>query len=81
MRTSLPGVRVTTPLALGALIRERRKASGTTLVDAAALAGVSVRFLHEVEHGKRTASIGKLLQILERIGLEVWVLPRGAAPR
>lgn len=77
--TSLPekAAPIRSPQALGALIRQRRKQSGVTLVEAAGLSGVGVRFLHELEHGKKTASLGKALQVLERMGLEVWVAPRG----
>jgi HTH-type transcriptional regulator/antitoxin HipB len=69
------------PKTVGRAIRERRKKSGVTLTQAAGLAGVGVRFLHELEHGKPTASIGKALQVLERMGLEVWIVPRGTPLR
>ena len=70
-------VLVRDPKTIGRVIRERRKKSRVTLTQAAGLAGVGVRFLHELEHGKPTASIGKALQVLERMGLEVWIVPRG----
>lgn len=62
---------------LGKLIREHRKASGIGLVEAAGLSGVGVRFLSELERGKPTAALGKALKVLERMGLEVRVTPRG----
>ena len=65
------------PIALGRLIRQRRKEQRITLAEAAGLTGVGVRFLHELERGKATASLGKTLQVLERMGLEVWVAARG----
>lgn len=69
--------RVTTVAELGQLIRGTRKSSGARLVDAAAFAGVGIRFLHELERGKQTAEIGKAFKVLERLGLEVWIVPRG----
>lgn len=66
--------------ALGATIRELRKQSGFTLAEAAGVCGVGVRFLLELEHGKPTASLGKTLQVLDRMGLEVWVKTRGQGP-
>lgn len=62
---------------IGAWVHHARTSSGVTLVDAAALSGVGVRFLHELEHGKPTASLGKVLQVLKRMGLEVEIRPRG----
>lgn len=65
---------------LGRLVRRRRKESGVPQADAAALSGVGSRFLSELERGKQTAELGKALTVLQRLGLEVWVLPRGQAP-
>jgi transcriptional regulator with XRE-family HTH domain len=73
-------VRVKEAAALGQAIRAQRKRSGATLHEAAGLAGVGVRFLLELEHGKTTASLGKALQVAERMGLEVWIVPRGQRP-
>lgn len=59
--------------ALGDLIRQRRKAMGLTQLDAAGLCGVGERFLSELERGKASASLGKTLQVLKRLGLRVWI--------
>lgn len=66
---------------LGALIRRRRKEAGFRQADSAALAGVGTRFLSELERGKESVELGKALQVLQRIGLELWVAPRGLDPR
>ena len=65
---------------LGALVRRRRLEQGVRQEDAAALVGVGSRFLSELERGKETAEIGKVLLVLERLGLTVWVAPRGTSP-
>jgi len=61
---------------IGSLVRERRKQNRMTLKDAAALAGVGVRFLSELERGKATSQLGLTLQVLQLFGLELYVQPR-----
>lgn len=48
---------------------------------AAGLAGVGVRFLGDLERGKPTVQLGLALQVLDRLGLEAWIVPRGWRPR
>ena len=74
---NVPSGLIRSPADIGAWVHHVRTASGVTLVDAAALSGVGIRFLHELEHGKPTASLGKVLQVLKRMGLEVEIRPRG----
>ena len=56
---------------LGKLIRKHRKSIGLTQLDAAGLCGVGERFLSELERGKESASIGKALQVIKRLGLKI----------
>lgn len=65
------------PEGLGSLVRARRKAARLTQAQAAGLAGVGNRFLSELERGKKTLELGLVLQVLERLGFEVAVAPRG----
>ena len=67
-------------IALGGLIRAERKAQGLRQPDLAAAAGTSVRFIVEIEQGKSTARIGKVLDVLRQLGLEVHVTGRGGTP-
>jgi len=76
----LPYGKITTSEELGQLLRRRRKEAGVDQVKAAGLSGVGVRFLSELERGKATAELGRTLRVLERLGLEIWLLPRGAKP-
>lgn len=62
---------------VGAAIRAKRAAIGMQQEQLAALAGVGPRFLSEVENGKASAEIGKVLHVLKRLGLEVSITPRG----
>ena len=65
---------------LGGLIRQKRKGLGRTQVNIAGLSGVGVRFLSELERGKPTMELGKAFKVLQRLGLEVWIVPRGVEP-
>jgi len=56
---------------LGRVIRDQRKTTGLTQLDAAGLCGVGERFLSELERGKPTVELGKVLQVLNRLGLHV----------
>ena len=56
---------------IGQKIRAVRKAQGLTQEQLAAMCGVGVRFLREVEKGKEAAQIGKVLHVLKMLGLEI----------
>lgn len=61
---------------IGAAIRKKRKEDGLTLADAAALCGVGYRFLSDLENGKKTVQMGKVLQVLTALGLDLYVASR-----
>ncbi len=61
---------------IGARLRAERKSLGLTQQELAELAGVSVRFVHEIEHGKRSAHVGKLIDLGAALGLELTLSPR-----
>jgi len=65
---------VSDSVALGRLIRETRRALGLTQPDLALSAGVGVRFLVDIEKGKPTAQIGKIMQVLAALGIEIRLL-------
>ncbi len=58
---------------LGSLVRQTRKAQGLTQEELAAVAGVGVRFIRELEHGKASCYIGKALTVLSMLGIDVHV--------
>lgn len=53
---------------IGRTIREARKRDGLTQAEVALAAGVGLRFIGELEGGKATAQIGKILQVLAVLG-------------
>ena len=75
-KKSIPYGKISSTVELGQLVRRRRKESGLTQADAAGLVGVGPRFLGELERGKPTLELGKVLQALERLGLEIAVVRR-----
>jgi y4mF family transcriptional regulator len=66
---------VSDPPALGRLVRETRRALGLTQPSLALSAGVGVRFLVDIEKGKPTAQIGKIMRVLAALGIELQLLP------
>jgi len=55
------------------VIRGYRKSRGVTQVNAARVAGVGPRFLGELENGKETVQLGTVLQVMESLGLGLYV--------
>jgi HTH-type transcriptional regulator / antitoxin HipB len=66
---------------IGLAIRTKRRAIGMLQSELAALSGVGTRFLSELENGKATAEIGLVLRVLRRLGLDLYVRPRGLDSR
>lgn len=62
---------VSDPVALGRAVREVRRALGLRQPDLALSAGVGVRFLVDIEKGKPTAQIGKVMRVLATLGITV----------
>ena len=68
--------KVTTVTDIGVAVRKKRKADGLTLADAAGLCGVGYRFMSDLENGKETVQVGKVLKVLTALGLEMTIAPR-----
>lgn len=63
----------TTVQSLAAALRGRRVALGWSQADTAAVAGTSRKFVSEVEAGKETVELGKVLSLADALGLEVTI--------
>lgn len=55
---------------IGQIIRKTRKELGITQSDLALTAGTGIRFIIDLEKGKTTCQIGKILQVLQVLGIE-----------
>lgn len=61
---------------LGLAVRAARKQQGLDQLLLADLAGVSDRFLRDLEHGKPTVQLREVLLVLDAPGLTLQVQPR-----
>jgi HTH-type transcriptional regulator / antitoxin HipB len=59
--------------AIGSTIRDERKALGLRQDELAAASGVGLRFLVELERGKPTVQMGKVLDVLAALGCELQI--------
>ena len=58
---------------LGAVIREQRKRLALTQLDLAGLGNTGNRFIVDLENGKPTVQLQKVLDLMDLLGLEVVV--------
>lgn len=58
---------------LGQAVRDARKRRGLRQEDVALASGVGLRFLHDLEHGKPTIELERLLRVVHAVGLELWL--------
>jgi len=61
---------------LSQFIRQQRKSIGLSQADLAGASGLGVRFIHDLERGKPTCEVGKTLQALSMLGIEVQLTSR-----
>lgn len=64
-------IKVSDPESLGNLIRTKRKEMKLTQQELAGASGTGLRFISELEQGKSTCQIGKIMQVLEMLGVEL----------
>jgi len=70
-----------TPQDIGKLVRETRRALGVTQKALALTSGTGLRFIIDLERGKATAEIGKVLTILQTLGIQLTLTPPPTAKR
>lgn len=63
-------------LILGELIRKERKKQKLTQEALAALSGVGVRFVRELERGKESCRLGLVLQVMQTLGITIYLASR-----
>ena len=59
--------------ALGRKVRELRRAQMVTQAQLAGLANTGIRFISDLENGKETCHIGKMLRVLETLGVDMLI--------
>jgi y4mF family transcriptional regulator len=60
---------------IGQMIRESRMRLGVTQKDLALTSGTGLRFIIELEKGKETCHIGKVLTVLQTLGIRIALTP------
>lgn len=69
---------VKTSVVLGELIRSQRTHLSLRQLDVAGLGNTGNRFIVELENGKPTVQLQKVLDVLDLLGLEVLVRPKSS---
>ena len=67
-----------TPEQIGTLIRKTRKTLSVTQRDLALTSGTGLRFVIDLEKGKKTCQIGKALTVLQTLGIKLTLTPSPA---
>ena len=58
---------------IGKLVQSERKRQGITQLQLAGLAGTGIRLISDIENGKETVQVQKLLKVLHTLGLGVFI--------
>ena len=67
-----------TPETIGELVRNTRKAMGVTQKNLALTSGTGLRFIIDLEKGKTTCQLGKVLTVLHTLGVKTeFIAPAG----
>lgn len=75
--SELPGT-VHTVSEVGEIVEAIRKQQGLTQLDLSGLAGLGIRFLVDLEKGKETIQMQKVLDVLTQLGLEIVIKKKGS---
>ena len=60
-----------TTLEIGKVVRDSRKAQHVTQKDLALTSGVGLRFISDLENGKASCEIGKVLIVLQTLNINI----------
>jgi HTH-type transcriptional regulator/antitoxin HipB len=62
---------------VGRHVRSLRKRLGITQERLAMVSGTGIRFIRDLESGKETCQIGKVLTVLQTLGVEITLVDPG----
>ena len=71
-----PAAVIRSSVELGTVIREQRKRLALKQLDIAGLGNTGNRFIVDLENGKPTVQLQKVLDVMDLLGLEVVVRPK-----
>lgn len=72
---------IETAAEFGAFIRSLRTRHQLRIDDAAALCGVSVQLLSDLENGSRSVGLDKALMVAKQLGVALLAVPRSELPQ
>ena len=58
---------------IGTLVQSERKRQGITQLQLAGMTGTGIRLISDIENGKETVQVQKLLKVLHTLGLGLFV--------
>jgi HTH-type transcriptional regulator / antitoxin HipB len=64
-----------TPKGIGGMVRKARKTLGVTQQSLALTSGTGTRFIVDLEKGKETCEFGKVLTVLQTLGIKITLIP------
>lgn len=70
--------RLLTTADIGRLIRSERRRQGATQAELAGMSNVGITFISQLENGKDTAEIGKVINVLMTLGIDLYAEERDA---
>ena len=73
---SFPNGNKMTVKAFGDLVKKRRKELGMNQAELALVACTGVRFISDLENGKATCELGKALEVMSNLGVELAFVPK-----
>ncbi|MBQ3809359.1 MAG: helix-turn-helix transcriptional regulator [Kiritimatiellae bacterium] len=65
--------KLTTSKEIGAFVREKRREQGVTQAQLAGVANTGLRFVSDLENGKGTVQLRKLLAVLDALGYGLYI--------
>ena len=69
-------MKITEVQCLGKIISERRRKLGYTQQQISDVTGLSASFISDAEHGKTTLELGKVIKLINILGLDISVTAR-----
>lgn len=66
---------------VGSAVRSARKERGITQAELAGYCGCGTRFISDLENGKPTAEIGKAIDVVSMLGMDIEISARRPVPR
>ena len=70
-----------TPKVIGEFVKSTRKGMGVTQKDLAMTSGTGLRFISDLEKGKPTCQLGKVLTVLQTLGVRIELAASGSHAR